>query len=106
MRDPVVQGFLVVIAVSLLAVSFLSMLPGQRFISFSWRNFLIGCADSILSVDNMITGNTPIAATCASLAVLSFWIWWNKGGGDDTKRRLRDALKKFSPVRRTAPVTS
>ena len=32
------------------------------------------------------------------------WSWWNGGGGDDTKRRLRRWVRKFEGVRRTAPV--
>lgn len=29
--------------------------------------------------------------------------WWTGGGGDDTKKRLRRWVRKWSPVRRTAP---
>jgi hypothetical protein len=37
-----------------------------------------------------------IAAWCA-------WMWWNSGGGDDTKRRLKRWASRFHGVRRTAP---
>ncbi|MGW1961757.1 hypothetical protein ACWCPD_15945 [Streptomyces sp. NPDC001935] len=39
------------------------------------------------------------SAGCAYLA----WHWWNGGGGDDTKRRLREWGRKFQGTRRTAP---
>lgn len=39
------------------------------------------------------------AAGCAGFA----WGWWNGGGGDDTRKRLRRWARKFDPVRRTAP---
>jgi hypothetical protein len=31
------------------------------------------------------------------------YIWWNGGGGDKTKKRLKKLARKFTPVRRTAP---
>jgi hypothetical protein len=31
------------------------------------------------------------------------WIWWNSGGGDGTKRRLKAFRRRFKGVRRTAP---
>jgi len=31
------------------------------------------------------------------------WVWWNGGGGDKTKKRLKKLARKFSPVRRAAP---
>lgn len=37
-------------------------------------------------------------------AVIWFgWLWWKSGGGDDTKKRLRELGKKFEGQRRTAP---
>lgn len=31
------------------------------------------------------------------------WLWWQGGGGDKTKRRLKKLARKFTPVRRAAP---
>jgi hypothetical protein len=31
------------------------------------------------------------------------WHWWNNGGGDGTRRRLRHWARKFQGTRRTAP---
>jgi hypothetical protein len=39
----------------------------------------------------------------AGLGAGCLWLWWNDGGGDDTKRRLKRWARKFTPVRRTAP---
>ncbi|MFF2094804.1 hypothetical protein [Streptomyces sp. NPDC058202] len=39
------------------------------------------------------------AAACAFFA----WHWWNDGGDDDTKRRLRKWARRFQATRRTAP---
>jgi hypothetical protein len=41
----------------------------------------------------------------AALAAMCMWLWWQDGGGDDTKRRLRSWARKFHGVRRTAPAT-
>jgi hypothetical protein len=38
-------------------------------------------------------------------AIYAYW-WWNGGGGDDTKRRFRLLVRKFTPVRRTAPAAT
>lgn len=45
----------------------------------------------------------PASINAASMAI-SAWLWWQDGGGDDTKRRLRRWARKFQGVRRTAPV--
>jgi hypothetical protein len=46
------------------------------------------------------------AAWAAVFVAYCLWRWWNSGGGDDTKRRLRKLKEKFDGVRRTAPATS
>jgi hypothetical protein len=44
----------------------------------------------------MLGFNGAVCVACA-------WVWWNGGGGDGTKRRLRSAARVFRGVRRTAP---
>jgi hypothetical protein len=53
---------------------------------------------------NVLWDHNPVAAalTAASCAIWA-WLWWNNGGGDDTKRRLRAWVRRFRGVRRTAP---
>ncbi|UPZ27705.1 hypothetical protein MUK60_07635 [Streptomyces sp. LRE541] len=46
------------------------------------------------------TVSGPINAVAFALNV---WLWWHNGGGDDTKRRLSKAARRFQGVRRTAP---
>lgn len=50
----------------------------------------------------------PSAVTWIYAGVAAFWgwLWWKSGGDDDTRRRLREAARAFTPVRRTAPVTT
>lgn len=50
--------------------------------------------------DPIITGLWSVSAA------LLAWSWWNSGGGDDTRRRLREAARPFKAVRRTTPVTT
>lgn len=56
-------------------------------------------------VSIVIAPDRFIAAVCTFEVAMSLWGWWNNGGGDDTKRRLR-SMRRFVPVRRTAPETT
>ena len=77
-----------------------------KFLSVRTVHLLLGAANTVSAAVHLwVTHNEMLALACSALAAASFWIWWNKGGGDDTKRRLRSALKKFVPARRTAPAT-
>lgn len=40
--------------------------------------------------------NVAVASWCA-------WVWWRDGGGDGTRRRLKEWASRFQGVRRTAP---
>lgn len=42
---------------------------------------------------------------CANAAMAGWcaYDWWNSGGGDGTRRRLRSWARRFRAVRRTAP---
>ncbi len=42
----------------------------------------------------------------AAAFALAAWMWWNGGGGDGTKRRLRRWAARFQGVRRTAPAAA
>lgn len=43
------------------------------------------------------------ACLFAMFAALFLWLWWHYGGG---RRRMKKWLRKFKPVRRTAPQPS
>ena len=46
---------------------------------------------------------TTVLYLDAGGVALFVWLWWNSGGGDDTKRRLKRWARRFQGVRRTAP---
>jgi hypothetical protein len=54
-------------------------------------------------IGSAIAGWTTNVYISAVVAALMGWEWWNSGGGDDTKRRLKSLARRFQGVRRTAP---
>lgn len=55
------------------------------------------------SVAACLDGITSVAAMFAALGAVNAWIWWQSGGGDGTRRRLKSWVRRFHGVRRTAP---
>lgn len=55
------------------------------------------------AVDDLRRHNYLWALIDAAGSAYFAWHWWNGGGGNDTKRRLREWGRKFQGVRRTAP---
>ena len=53
---------------------------------------------------NALTGDRAMACFASAVCAYAAWLWWKSGGGDGTKRRLKSWVRKFSGVRRTAPV--
>ncbi|MFK0172622.1 hypothetical protein ACIQU5_27880 [Streptomyces sp. NPDC090306] len=74
----------------------------------SQRQYLAGmaAATAIGAVVCVITHDTTWASVNSGSFAVIIWLWWQSGGGDDTKRRLRPLARRFSPVRRTAPSAS
>jgi hypothetical protein len=68
------------------------------FLLFAFASFLEGVAAWMV-----VRWVLPVDGT---LVAFNLWLWWNDGGDDDTKRRLRKLKKKLTPVRRMAPVTA
>lgn len=66
-------------------------------------NGLFVAANSFNLVASVLMHNRVTGGICAGSLALSAWVWWNGGGGDATKRRLRKWARKFTGVRRTAP---
>ncbi|PWI16044.1 hypothetical protein DI272_19125 [Streptomyces sp. Act143] len=60
--------------------------------------YLVGAAG------HAANGSPAGAAWDAGFAALFAWVWWNRGGGDGPRRRLRRWARKFHGVRRTAPM--
>jgi len=57
-------------------------------------------ASGVLSAVNGWTGNVYL---CTGIAAWMAWLWWNGGGGDGPRRRLKRWARRFQGVRRTAP---
>lgn len=64
----------------------------------------LGCIPSVVAF--VMEGTTTMASVFAALGSINAWIWWNGGGGDGTRRRLKAWTSRFQGVRRTAPVHS
>lgn len=55
-------------------------------------------------VGDVLADSRGWAPVDAAFATIYGWLWWNSGGGDSTKRRLKSWARRFRGVRRTAPV--
>jgi hypothetical protein len=64
---------------------------------------LLVIANTLFGVGNAMSGESLWVCVNAAAAALSAWSWWNSGGGDGTKRRLKQWGRRFQGVRRTAP---
>lgn len=62
--------------------------------------------DTISAIVCAAAGWTSVLYQDVAGAALFGWMWWNSGGGDDTKRRLKSWAGRFEGVRRTAPAAS
>lgn len=60
-------------------------------------------ASAFWGAEAIWSGHTWNASVYAALFSWLVWTWWMGGGGDDTKRRLRQWGRAFKGVRRTAP---
>lgn len=58
---------------------------------------------TLASMGCAIAGWTGVLYLSIAGAAGFAWMWWNSGGGDDTKRRLKSWARRFQGVRRTAP---
>ncbi|MGW1870431.1 hypothetical protein ACWCPS_33415 [Streptomyces mauvecolor] len=67
---------------------------------------LLTVAFLLLVIRDIHRGAQFPAITDAAFTGFFAWRWWQNGGGDDTKRRLRALTRRFKPVRRAAPTTS
>lgn len=83
----------------------LTVVVGQRVsdrVAYGWL-----CAADVCFLTGAITmGSDLIAGIAAGSLALMLWFWWNSGGGDGTKRRLKRWARRFEGVRRTAPAAA
>lgn len=84
---------------ALLAVGVKHLLSGSRRAGWGW----LAVADTLWCVGAVIRDDRTAVAGLAGSAAVMIWAWWNSGGGDGTRRRLRKWAHAFQGVRRTAP---
>jgi hypothetical protein len=76
------------------------------WISVTTTYGLLAVSQIAVCVAGFVTGNTVAVSISGAAAGYLAWQWWNGGGGDKTKRRIRQFAGQFNGVRRTAPVGS
>jgi type II secretory pathway pseudopilin PulG len=92
---------LIVVSV-LIAVAVFGLMAGR--ISLSHSLLLAAAANALLCAENARMGHRALASVNAASCAVCLWTWWHRGGGDGTKRRIRSLRRRFTGVRRTAPV--
>ncbi|MFJ4418241.1 hypothetical protein [Streptomyces sp. NPDC088925] len=74
----------------------------HRVQEYAARGLLaLGCGASTLA--GALNGGSIWTYLNAALTAWHAYAWWTGGGGDNTRRRLRETARRFTPVRRTAP---
>lgn len=66
-----------------------------------WAGLSLGNAACLVA--EILSDSKVMAGFSASAVAVGAWMWWNSGGGDGTRRLLRDLARRFRGVRRTAP---
>ncbi|WP_328439333.1 hypothetical protein OHA71_23635 [Streptomyces sp. NBC_00444] len=89
------------------------LIAGAAMVAFacgraSWSATCAGISlgNAVQLLANVLVGSTTRAGALAGVVAVGLWLWWNRGGGDDTKRRIRKWARKFQGVRRTAPAVT
>jgi hypothetical protein len=62
---------------------------------------LLAIANTLLAAGWAHRGDPLIAGVHAALAAIQAWLWWNSGGGNGTRRRLKTLKRRFIGTRRT-----
>lgn len=64
---------------------------------------MLALGQAAVGIGSVYEGSWVGAIANSAVTAWSAYRWWNGGGGDDTKRRLRKLGRAFTGVRRTAP---
>lgn len=64
---------------------------------------LMAISGLVMTAASVLIGWRPLLALYAAVVLWFGWLWWNSGGGDDTRRLGKRLGERFRPVRRTAP---
>jgi hypothetical protein len=62
---------------------------------------ILAIANTLLAAGWAHRGSPLIAGVFAGLAALQAWLWWNGGGCNGTRRRLKTLRRRFVGTRRT-----
>jgi hypothetical protein len=64
---------------------------------------LVTMADCMVIAAEIGAHRTLVSCVSAAHAGFGLWLWWYLGGGRGGRRRIRRVLRRFIPVRRSAP---
>jgi hypothetical protein len=67
---------------------------------------LVALGNLATAIDALRAHDQVVVAVNGGVAAMAAWAWWKGGGGDGTKRRLRELGRRFQGVRRTAPMAT
>jgi hypothetical protein len=90
-------------AAYLLCAVVMVVLDDRRRITNQQYNLCVIVLSAVAGMACAVHGWTLLMYAHAAVAVLHAWSWWNGGGGDGTRRRLKSWARRFHGVRRTAP---
>lgn len=92
---------LIGLGLAILAVSLAAVVLG--WITTIQAYGLIAVSQTVTCAAGFLLGHVGIAAAAGGVAAWNAWKWWNGGGGDGTRKRLRRWARRFHGVRRSAP---
>ncbi|WP_326804911.1 hypothetical protein OIE49_29440 [Streptomyces sp. NBC_01788] len=95
---------LIVIGGGLLACAVAGRLTGR--IAPHTTAGLAGLANSLISIQSIREGLWLTGLFNGAVCAFCLYVWWHGGGGDGTRRRLRQLRRSFKAVRRTAPTSA
>lgn len=98
MRDAVGMAFLIT-GLGPILIGTLHSAFRRHAMALAWTS--VGTALHLVGV--VIRDDLFHAVLDAGALAWCLWLWWNDGGGDGTRRRLRHWVRTFQGTRRTAP---
>ena len=91
-------------AIALTAVGIAGLVTGR--LATHHIDGILAVANGLFSIAAISRGSLGWAVFSGAACAVGAYRWWHGGGGDGTRRRLREAVRGFAAVRRTAPQTA
>ncbi|MEU3683730.1 hypothetical protein AB0E99_22720 [Streptomyces sp. NPDC030592] len=85
----------------LIGAAVIGYCTGRFHLRQLWAGLSLGNAACLVA--ELLSDNRVMAGFSTGAVAVGVWMWWISGGGDGTRRRLRDLARRFQGVRRTAP---